>query len=737
MLARWFDRSGIGQVLAPDAEATPVSENDESRSAVWQFLAPDDKFAPSKAPPPEVFPPAIRSVKSVSSPENLPQTPRTPGPGSENDDDDDLNSRVLSACRDTSKYMMSPLLERKSHEMFLRFCGSTKALNPKLLKKMRSMVANNSFKNAYLLRVRATRMGQSAPDGYTSLMVAAYAGHVEAAELILELAEDYAFRTGDKKTYSDLHLDRDMFGMTALHIAGERGHVEMIQFLLPLYTFPSPNASGSPDPSSKTQLSKNTTTSTTNNNNRVPSLVDLMGQTAFGRAVTSPVPKAKKNQRALEKNLFSSFDLSIFGKAKPIGERMGSLRNLKLDYGFSDMPGIRGYMEDFLSVETWVQENSGEMALFCVCDGHGDNGKVSEFVASNAKDFLLESIEELKSQNRDTTMLSQEYWEGVWNSTCSKLDQKLKVTVVSDGGSTGVFALVTEQEIIVANVGDSRCILAQESVRTESATPKEAAPAGEGDADAENENENDGDKNQSGTDDAETTTQEETAAPATTTENESEAVSDSPSELVQEDSKGAAPETTKPQDESGTLVVTALSEDHKPNLPDEKVRIETAGFTVKSIDITEEDGSLTVVHKVVKTDKDQLAVSRAFGDFDYKANQTLSENEQAVVALPGVTVYKRDLERDLYLVLACDGIWDVMENDEVIDLVRTQTKAKANTSAGTLLPDVADVLLQECLGRDSRDNMSAILVSLQPNQNNDESASAMPPKTLDFGSPKQ
>jgi len=83
------------------------------------------------------------------------------------------------------------------------------------------MVEADSYNNAYLLRVRATKMGESAPDGYTSLMVAAYANHIDAARLILEVAEEYGEAQGNTSTYADLHLDRDMFGMTALHIAGK------------------------------------------------------------------------------------------------------------------------------------------------------------------------------------------------------------------------------------------------------------------------------------------------------------------------------------------------------------------------------------------------------------------------------------------------------------------------------------------------------------------------------------
>jgi len=717
MLARWFDRSGIGQMLAPDPDAAPVSENDECRSVVWQFLAPDDNFAPPKAPPREIFPPRISSVGSDLS-TNVPQTPRTPAPTETDDGGDDLNSRVLSACRDTSMFMASPAPERKTNDKFLRFCASTKALNDKLMKKMRSMVTKDSFKDAYLLRVRATRLGESAPDGYTPLMVAAYANHMEAVKLIFQLAEEYAEASGDKTTYANLHLDRNMIGMTALHIAAQQGHIEMIQYLLPLYNFPQPP--GTP---------KNTTEEKPNKSH-VP-LVDLRGQTAFGIAVTSPVPKAKKNQRALEKNLYSNNDLSIFGQAKPIGERMGTIKSLGLDYGISDMPGMRGYMEDAHSVNTWVQHGSslasGEVTLFAVCDGHGDNGKVSDFITSNAATVLKECIDEYKEQDTDAT--NSERWDAVWRSACLKLDHMLKKAHLIEGGSTGVFALVTDQEIVVANVGDSRCILACKHQDPVPKAKNEAAIAQV----TNDVNENDNGKNENATEVAELNA----GAPAPGAANdESDSLKEGPPALVEEAQSTEADMTTMSESKERAIVVTALSEDHKPNLPDEEARVKMAGLDVKSIPIKAEDGTETYIHKVAKSEKDQLAVSRAFGDFDYKMNTQLSEVEQAVIPLADITVHRRRPGSDLYLLLACDGIWDVMGNEEVIDYVQAQMNAKADTSGTSLLPDVADVLLQECLHKESRDNMTAILVCLQPGNNTTNNTDTMAPKALDFGSPK-
>lgn len=64
-----------------------------------------------------------------------------------------------------------------------------------------------------------------------------------------------------------------------------------------------------------------------------------------------------------------------------------------------------------------------------------------------------------------------------------------------------------------------------------------------------------------------------------------------------------------------------------------------------------------------------LNLSRALGDFEYKMNKTLPAEEQMVTALPDVRSTRLQ-EGDEFLLLACDGIYDVMENQQAIDFIR-------------------------------------------------------------------
>lgn len=104
---------------------------------------------------------------------------------------------------------------------------------------------------------------------------------------------------------------------------------------------------------------------------------------------------------------------------------------------------------------------------------------------------------------------------------------------------------------------------------------------------------------------------------------------------------------------SKRLGVVPLSFDHKPNDELEKKRIEAAGGTVH----------------MKRVDGD-LAVSRTFGDFAYKQRADLPASEQKVSNIPDTMLHKRIDTEDEFLVLACDGLWDVFSNEDCVSAVR-------------------------------------------------------------------
>jgi protein phosphatase 1B len=68
-----------------------------------------------------------------------------------------------------------------------------------------------------------------------------------------------------------------------------------------------------------------------------------------------------------------------------------------------------------------------------------------------------------------------------------------------------------------------------------------------------------------------------------------------------------------------------------------------------------------------------------------------------------------------YLVLACDGIWDVMTNQDVANFVVKAVhdiRATGRDTTTNDLKSIAEGMLDDCLGRGSRDNMSVVIVAL-------------------------
>lgn len=97
---------------------------------------------------------------------------------------------------------------------------------------------------------------------------------------------------------------------------------------------------------------------------------------------------------------------------------------------------------------------------------------------------------------------------------------------------------------------------------------------------------------------------------------------------------------------------TSLTDDHKPSNPEERARIENAGGFVMGDRVNGE-----------------LAMSRALGDFRYKRDVSQQTHEYPVICYPDVAVHQRSGKKDEILVLACDGVFDVMKNAEVCSYV--------------------------------------------------------------------
>ena len=151
--------------------------------------------------------------------------------------------------------------------------------------------------------------------------------------------------------------------------------------------------------------------------------------------------------------------------------------------------------------------------------------------------------------------------------------------------------------------------------------------------------------------------------------------------------------------EGGYLAIP-LSEDHKPALPPEQERILAAGGSVRIVEGTS-------IYEIGAPGTElRLRMSRSLGDFYLKNVEGVDLNHQPVIAVPDIVFMARD-NQQAFVILACDGVWDVMTNQQAVELIAKLLYEDKQSPA-----QACDGLLAECLERKSEDNMSAIVIKL-------------------------
>ena len=141
---------------------------------------------------------------------------------------------------------------------------------------------------------------------------------------------------------------------------------------------------------------------------------------------------------------------------------------------------------------------------------------------------------------------------------------------------------------------------------------------------------------------------------------------------------------------------TPLSVDHKPDMEGEKKRIQNAGGYVS-------EGRVN----------DNLNLSRALGDLEYKKNPSLKPEEQIISPFPDVVEKKID-KNDLFMLIGCDGIWETLQTKEICTIVEQRLQENPNVKLSTIVEELLDRLIaKETIEGIGCDNMSAILVQFR------------------------
>lgn len=136
-----------------------------------------------------------------------------------------------------------------------------------------------------------------------------------------------------------------------------------------------------------------------------------------------------------------------------------------------------------------------------------------------------------------------------------------------------------------------------------------------------------------------------------------------------------------------------LSIDHKPQLYTEKERVLRAGGLIA-------DGRIN----------GGLNLSRSIGDFYYKSNSALPPNKQMVISEPEIQVVQIE-PTDKFIVIACDGIWEVMTSQQCLEFIEERISNKG-------LGQIAEEILEHCIAPKVTtglgcDNMTIIIVTFK------------------------
>ncbi|RZC84830.1 hypothetical protein C5167_047617 [Papaver somniferum] len=344
--------------------------------------------------------------------------------------------------------------------------------------------------------------------------------------------------------------------------------------------------------------------------------------------------------------------VSVCGRRREMEDTVtiipGLISSLKINrqfnhgYGFNLDDGVMEMKYDF----------------YAVYDGHGGSG-VANVCRDQLHRVLVNEIESCDGDEID--------WENVMVSCFMKMDDAVSGEGVENEeiksiGSTAVVALISTDQIIVANCGDSRAVLSR----------------------------------------------------------------------------------------GGTAI--PLSQDHRPDRTDEMERVEAAGGRVINWNGYRVLGVLATSRSIgdhylkpyvisvpevtitSRTESDEFVILASDGLWDVMSNDMACNIARKclegdhylkpyVISVPEVTITSRT-ESDEFVILASDGLWDVMSNDMACNIARKclegrvarkfASSASASTSNHTSNAALAAAVLAElAMAKGSKDNISVVVVELK------------------------
>ena len=111
-----------------------------------------------------------------------------------------------------------------------------------------------------------------------------------------------------------------------------------------------------------------------------------------------------------------------------------------------------------------------------------------------------------------------------------------------------------------------------------------------------------------------------------------------------------------------------------------------------------------------------LEVSRAIGDFD----RELKAKTRGLTARPDTDVFDL-VDEDEFIIIACDGLWDVLDSQDAVHYARAYLQRYNSVEA------VCEALVDEALRRQSDDNVTVIVVAFNRSNSPDDDGHVVSP----------
>lgn len=160
----------------------------------------------------------------------------------------------------------------------------------------------------------------------------------------------------------------------------------------------------------------------------------------------------------------------------------------------------------------------------------------------------------------------------------------------------------------------------------------------------------------------------------------------------------------------------ALSKDHRPGDEKEYQRILQAGGKIyqteyKNSLFEQGEAQSNLLIGPLRVFPGKLSVSRTIGDIEAKSEK-YGGNPNVIISTPDIKYFDITDNFD-FILIGCDGVFEKMKNKQIVDSIWNNINEKDFSDIHNLSGYVIEKTIEECLKRDSTDNLTIIMITLK------------------------